>query len=311
MTIDLDDDALAFGRVVRDAIGAAGGDDLVQRAEADAGTGDTLLDDVLAPLGLWDLDPRASGEEAEAAAAACRAAGWWAAPGSISARLARPRDIDGDALCVVAGPRPAAPVHASPLRWVAVDLDGNRSTVSARALHTSPRKAAFICDVDLSPLDDAGGGDAVLALVLGSWTLLGMLDRTMALTVGHVQDRQQFGKPLSAFQAVQFQLTEAEVERAGVEMLARYALWSLETGRPEALDDALALRVAAIEGADVVFRICHQLHGAIGFCDETTISWISRYSQPLRRLPMPLSSTRAELVRRAGRRGLTGLYSPP
>ena len=108
---------------------------------------------------------------------------------------------------------------------------------------------------------------------------------------------------------MQFQLTDAEVERSGVEMLAKYALWSIGTGRDDALDDALALRMAAIEAAEVVFRVVHQLHGAIGFCDETTLSWLSRYSQPLRRLPLGLSATRDELTRRLGRRGLTGLFS--
>ena len=38
-----------------------------------------------------------------------------------------------------------------------------------------------------------------------------------------------------------------------------------------------------------MFRVAHQLHGAIGFCDETTLSWVSRYSQPLRRLPFGLA----------------------
>ena len=96
----------------------------------------------------------------------------------------------------------------------------------------------------------------------------------------YVLDRQQFGQPLAAFQGVQFQLTDAEVERAGLEELAKYALWSIEAGRPEAADDALALRLAAIEAAEIVFRVAHQLHGAIGFCDETTLSWLSRYSRP-------------------------------
>ncbi len=54
----------------------------------------------------------------------------------------------------------------------------------------------------------------------------------------------------------------------------------------EAINDALASRLAAIEAAEVVFRVCHQLHGAVGFCDETTLSWLSRYSQPLRRLAL-------------------------
>jgi alkylation response protein AidB-like acyl-CoA dehydrogenase len=106
-----------------------------------------------------------------------------------------------------------------------------------------------------------------------------------------VKERQQFGQPLSGFQGVQFQLTEAEVERVGVEVLAKHALWS---GTRE---DALALRLAAVEAAEVVFRVCHQLHGAIGFCDETELSWLSRASQPLRREPMGRSATLAALLR--------------
>jgi hypothetical protein len=66
--------------------------------------------------------------------------------------------------------------------------------------------------------------------------------------------------------------------------------------------------MAALEAAEVVFRVTHQLHGAVGFCDETTLSWLSRYSQPLRRLPFGLSATRDVLTRRIGRTGLTGLF---
>ena len=62
------------------------------------------------------------------------------------------------------------------------------------------------------------------------------------------------------------------------------------------------------EANQVVFRVTHQLHGAVGFCDETTLSWLSRYSQPLRRLPFGLSATRDVLTRRIGRNGLTGLF---
>jgi len=88
-----------------------------------------------------------------------------------------------------------------------------------------------------------------------------------------------------------------------------YALWIAGAGKPEALNDALALRMSAIEAAEIVFRVCHQLHGAVGFCDETTLSWLSRYSQPLRRLPLGLSATRDLLTGRGGRAGLTGLFA--
>jgi hypothetical protein len=305
MILDLGDDAAEFGRQALRAFEAAGGDQLVQQAEAKPAERESLVGPTLAGLGAWDLDARATADELEAAAALCRSAGHWALPYPVAERLARPADLDADGLIVVADQRPSAAVAGLQSRWATVTLAGQRSHVTAQG----PAGAAFVAELELSAVDDSGAGDLALALVLPCWTLLGMLDRALELTIAHVGLRKQFGQPLSSFQGVQFQLTDAEVERSGVDILAKYALWSVATARPEALDDALALRMAAIEAAEVVFRVCHQLHGAVGFCDETTLSWLSRYSQPLRRLPFGLSATRDRLLHAAGARGLTGLYA--
>lgn len=306
MIIDLSDEAREYGVQARRAFEAAGGDDLVQRAEADPTIREALVGDVLAELGAWDLQPRDDADSLEAAAALCRSAGYWALPYPVAERLARPSDLDVDGLLVIAQPRPSATVTGIDGSWAAVTLDGRRHTVTGTT-HPGP---AFTSVLELAALDDDGAADLPLCLTLPCWTLLGMLDRAIELTISHVQMRQQFGQRLSSFQSVQFQLTDAEVERAGLDMLAKYTLWSVGTGRPEALDDALALRMAALEAAEVVFRVTHQLHGAIGFCDETTLSWLSRHSQPLRRLPLGLSATRDLLTTRVDRRGLTGLYTP-
>jgi hypothetical protein len=260
---------------------------------------------VLSELGAWDLDARTDVDGLEAAAALCRSAGYWALPYPVAERLAKPTDLDVDGLIVVADIRPSGVVAGLESAWAAVSLAGARSRVAGYGA-AGP---GFVAEVELSAVDDNGAGDVALGLVLPCWTLLGMLDRALELTIAHVSLRKQFGQTLSAFQGVQFQLTDAEVERSGLEILAKYALWSIATDRPEATDDALALRMSAIEAAEVVFRVCHQLHGAVGFCDETTLSWLSRYSQPLRRLPLGLSATRDELTRRVGGTGLTGLFS--
>jgi hypothetical protein len=310
MNIDLNDEALEYGRLASRAFESAGGDELVQVAESDPTRREELVATVLDQLGAWDLDVRASADELEAAAALCRSAGQWAAPFPVAERLARPTDLDVDGLVVVADVRPSAPVVGTSQRWAAVHLDGRRSLVTGWSESQPHRKSALVADLELVPIEGRSAhDDLALGLVLPCWTLLGMLDRAIELTCGYVSDREQFGQRLSSFQGVQFQLTDAEVERSGVEVLAKYALWSVHERRPDAIEDALALRAAAIEAADVVFRISHQLHGAIGFCDETTLSWLSRYSLPLRRLPVGLAGTRAELTRRLGRRGLTGLFS--
>jgi hypothetical protein len=305
MILDLGDDAKEYGRQALRAFDAAGGDQLVQQAEAKPDIRDSLVGPVLNELGAWDLDARTDADGLEAAAALCRSAGYWALPYPVAERLAKPTDTDSDGLIVVASNRPAGAVGGVQTRWTAVTLDGVRSAVVGLGA-TGP---AFVTPLELSEADSNGAGDVALALVLPCWTLLGMLDRAVELTIAHVTLRKQFGQPLSAFQGVQFQLTDAEVERSGLDILAKYALWSIGSGKPEALVDALTARMAAIEAAEVVFRVCHQLHGAVGFCDETTLSWLSRYSQPLRRLPLGLSATRDELTRRAGRSGLTGLYT--
>jgi hypothetical protein len=297
VNIDLSDEAQEYGRLVRQALEAAGGDRLVQQAEQEPQGRAGLVDPVLAELGAWDLAPRADADELEAAAALCRSAGWWAVAYPVAERLVRPADLEADGLLVVDGSRPEGTVAGIDLRWVAVTVDGVRCGATPQPPRTTPRHGAFVTGLDLVPIDDNGAGDVALGLVLPCWTLLGMLDRAIDLTRQHVLDRKQFGQPLASFQGVQFQLTDAEVERAGVEMLARYALWSIQRGSGDALADALALRLAAVEAAEVVLRIAHQLHGATGFCDETMLSWVSRYSQPVRRLPLGLSATRHELTR--------------
>ena len=305
MILDLGDDAKEYGREALRAFGAAGGDQLVQQAEAKPETRDSLIGPMLNELGAWDLDARTDADGLEAAAALCRSAGYWALPYPVAERLARPVDLDADGMIVVASKRPAGAVGGVDTRWTTVTLDGVRSSVVGRGA-VGP---AFVTPLELSETDRDGAADVALGLVLPCWTLLGMLDRALELTIAHINLRKQFGQPLSAFQGVQFQLTDAEVERSGLDILAKYALWSVGSNKPEALVDALSLRMSAIEAAEVVFRVCHQLHGAVGFCDETTLSWLSRYSQPLRRLPLGLSATRDELVCRAGRSGLTGLYA--
>ena len=305
MILDLSGDAREYGRQARNAFGNAGGDRLVQQAQTTPDTREALVAPVLAELGAWELDPRADADGAEAAAALCRSAGYWALPYPLAERLATPSDLEVDGLLVIGDVRPAAAVAGLDLRWATVTVSGHRALVTGQG-SAGP---GFVAEVQISELDANGAGDVALGLVLPCWTLLGMLDRAIELTVAHVTLRRQFGQPLATFQGVQFQLTDAEVERNGLDILAKHALWSAVTGRPDAVTDALALRMAALDAAEVVFRVCHQLHGAIGFCDETTLSWLSRHSQPLRRLPFGLSATRKQLTIAAGHRGLAGLFA--
>ncbi|GAA5060257.1 acyl-CoA dehydrogenase family protein [Nocardia callitridis] len=310
MNIELSAEATEYGRQARRAFEAAGGAALLESAEREPDRRAELLAPVFGALAAWDLRPRKDPDELEAAAALCRAAGYWGVPYPVAERLSRPTDSEFDGLVIVDDTTPSAAVAGLDLRWAAMTLDGRRSSAERAEPSLAPRLGAFVTPLKLRPIDAGDVTDIALALVLPCWTLLGMLDRAIALATAHVSVREQFGQPLARLQGVQFQLTDAEVERGGVDVLASYALWSVQTERAEAIDDALALRLAAVEAAEVVFRVAHQLHGALGFCDESPLSWLSRYSLPLRRLPFGISGSRAELTKRVGRHGLTGLFGP-
>ncbi|HEX6340643.1 acyl-CoA dehydrogenase family protein [Umezawaea sp.] len=97
------------------------------------------------------------------------------------------------------------------------------------------------------------------ACALGDGVLAGALD----LTVAHVGTRHQFGKPLSAFQAVAGQVADVYVAARTLHLAALAACWRLSTGRDADLDLDTAAHWLAGE-ALVAVHTCHHLHGGLG-----------------------------------------------
>jgi acyl-CoA dehydrogenase len=91
----------------------------------------------------------------------------------------------------------------------------------------------------------------------------GALERVLELSVEYTRTRQQFGRPIAKFQAVQQLLAllagESGAARAAVEAAAR------GDARTE---DVAAAKVRAASAASEGARIAHQLHGAIGVTHE-------------------------------------------
>ncbi len=314
MHLELSPEAVEFGNVVKAALADLGGTSLVEDYNADPAPTAAKIGSLLEQLGVWELDCR-NPTELEAASQVCRSVGYWALPYPAAERLSRPRDLAIDGLSVIEGPNPALPLAGLDLEWAAVDLAGTRRRVTPTRGKAAPFRLAPLVGVGLSELDDDGAGDVPLALTLPSWTLVGLLDRAIELTRDYVLVREQFGQTLSRFTNVRFDLTETVVARNGAEELGYYALWSLARGldhgpglATERLADALAFRLSAVDAAETVFPIAHQLHGAIGFCDETPISWVSRMSQIIRRRPFAAEETARQLERVVGSTGLPGLF---
>jgi alkylation response protein AidB-like acyl-CoA dehydrogenase len=105
-------------------------------------------------------------------------------------------------------------------------------------------------------------GDSAAAVL--ACEAVGAADRALERTVEYVGQREQFGRVIGSFQAVQHRLADVYVQLQAARSAAYYAAWA--TGRGErvgglALAQALqALRTAAGEAI--------QLHGGIGFTWE-------------------------------------------
>ena len=155
MILDLGDEAKEYGREATRAIASAGGDELVQQAEAKPDTREALVAPLLAGLGAWELDARTDPDSLEAAAALCRSAGYWALPYPLAERLARPTDFDADELVVITTTTPQGVVAGLDKRWATVTLDGERSMVAGQVA-TGP---AFSAALKLSLIDSNGVGD--------------------------------------------------------------------------------------------------------------------------------------------------------
>lgn len=123
------------------------------------------------------------------------------------------------------------------------------------------------------PPPPAGGAAAEAVrdrmLVAGAVDGLGAASRALEMAVAYAGDRQQFGRPVGSFQAVQHlcadMLTDVEIGRAA----CYYALWACDSA--DARERRRAALMAQAWASDAFFRVgaaCIQIHGGIGFTWE-------------------------------------------
>ena len=104
--------------------------------------------------------------------------------------------------------------------------------------------------------------------------IAGALDAALALSVGYVNERQQFGRPLGKFQAVQQSLANFACEAAAANCAAMGAAQAL--GRGPAEFEIAAAKLRANRAVEVGTTVAHQVHGAIGFTQEYALHQLTR-----------------------------------
>ncbi|NOY98361.1 MAG: acyl-CoA dehydrogenase [Chloroflexi bacterium] len=93
--------------------------------------------------------------------------------------------------------------------------------------------------------------------------------------VAYAKERQAFGKPIAAQQAIQWMLADAATEIEAARLMMRQAAWLHENGRPFSHKAAMG-KVFATEMAERVARNAIQIHGGYGYSREYPVERIYR-----------------------------------
>lgn len=166
------------------------------------------------------------------------------------------------------------------IRRIAVDQDcdwsEDRNLADEPRDHLSAYSAAAV-ETDRSTLP-AETPMAVNALVR-VMQMAGALDAVLDLSIAYASDRNQFGRPIAKFQAIQqsMAILAGEVAAAGAAASMAAQAFPLATSDPRTFNLLVAAaKVRTGDAAGKAADLSHQIHGAIGFSREYALHPLTR-----------------------------------
>jgi alkylation response protein AidB-like acyl-CoA dehydrogenase len=115
---------------------------------------------------------------------------------------------------------------------------------------------------------DAGDALEVAALASSAY-LLGAMDRVFGLTLEYLKTREQFGRKIGTFQALQHRSADLKIQLELTRAVVNAAARTMDdTTDPRVRRTAVSrAKARASEAASIMTRGCIQLHGGIGYTD--------------------------------------------
>ena len=104
---------------------------------------------------------------------------------------------------------------------------------------------------------------------------LGIAEGAYEEAVKYMKERKQFGRPLSAFQGLQWMIAEMETKIEAAKLLVYKAAWLKQNKLPYSVDAAKAKLFAAEVAMDVTTKAV-QLHGGYGYTKEYPVERMMR-----------------------------------
>ena len=228
---------------------------------------------------------------------------------TVPATTAR-RDRDGWRIDGSKEMVPAAQV-AHTMLVPAVDDDGvgvfmvdlNADGVELRPVTTTngePHADVFLNGAVVSGRDRLNGNGAEMIESLHARALvglcaiqLGVTERALRIAAAYTTEREQFGRPIGSFQAVQQRMADAFIDVEAIRWTMWQAAWLLGHGRRASREAGIAKFWAGEAGARIT-ATAQQVHGGIGI--DTTYP-LFRYFLWAKHNELTLGSASAQLAR--------------
>jgi alkylation response protein AidB-like acyl-CoA dehydrogenase len=107
--------------------------------------------------------------------------------------------------------------------------------------------------------------------------MVGAAQRVLDMTVQYATEREQFGRAIGSFQAVQHHCANMAIDVLGSRFIAYEAIWLLSANREAGQEVAMAKGWVS-EAYERVCALGHQVHGAIGFTREHDLHLFSEHA---------------------------------
>jgi alkylation response protein AidB-like acyl-CoA dehydrogenase len=186
--------------------------------------------------------------------------------------------IDGVKICVpaAAGARAViVPARTDGDEIVLLQVDPQQPGVTLERMETTNREMQYRMTLDGVTADDdavlgsTGAGRDILEWIVDRATValcsmqVGVTEQALRMTAQYTSTREQFDRPLAAFQAVAQRAADAYIDTEGIRLTTLEAVWLLAQGLPASREVAVA-KFWASERAQRVVHAAQHLHGGVG-----------------------------------------------
>jgi len=105
--------------------------------------------------------------------------------------------------------------------------------------------------------------------------MVGMAAQALKLTLDYAKERNAFGHPIGAFQAIQHRCADMQIDVEGSRFLTYQAAWKINSFLP-ADKEVAAAKAWVSQACRRVMVSAHQIHGAIGFTEDHVLHYYTK-----------------------------------